>query len=108
MYEIVELAEKANRLLVTISTLSVELSKVMSAISKASGEDEYVFARQCPDCACDSYVIESREAPDGSIYRRRECLMCKKRFVTREIFDHMIESDATVHKRRKRKKELEK
>lgn len=98
MDERVERAQKATKPAVRtaemarqIALLSTELIKAVSEISKTSDDEEYVLARQCPACSCDSYVIESREAPDGSIYRRRECAMCKKRFMTREIFDHMID-----------------
>ena len=40
----------------------------------------------CPYCAFDeSNVLESREAEDGKVTRRRrECLKCKKRFTTYE------------------------
>ena len=40
----------------------------------------------CPYCGFDeSNVLESREAEDGRVTRRRrECLKCKKRFTTYE------------------------
>ena len=43
---------------------------------------------RCPACGfADSRVIDSRPTEEGSIRRRRECLSCKKRFTTYEIFD---------------------
>ena len=44
---------------------------------------------KCPYCGeVDSKVIDSRPTEDGEkIRRRRECLNCKKRFTTYEIFD---------------------
>jgi len=40
----------------------------------------------CPYCGCDELtVLESREAEDGKVTRRRrECVGCKKRFTTYE------------------------
>jgi transcriptional repressor NrdR len=40
----------------------------------------------CPYCACEELtVLESREAEDGKVTRRRrECVGCKKRFTTYE------------------------
>lgn len=43
---------------------------------------------RCPTCGYpDSKVIDSRPTEEGSIRRRRECLRCKRRFTTYEIFD---------------------
>lgn len=43
---------------------------------------------RCPTCGfADSRVIDSRPTEEGSIRRRRECLSCKRRFTTYEIFD---------------------
>ncbi|MCI8331577.1 MAG: transcriptional repressor NrdR [Clostridiales bacterium] len=43
---------------------------------------------KCPACGfADSRVIDSRPTEEGSIRRRRECLSCKRRFTTYEIFD---------------------
>ncbi len=43
---------------------------------------------RCPTCGHpDSKVIDSRPTEEGSIRRRRECLSCKRRFTTYEIFD---------------------
>ena len=43
---------------------------------------------KCPTCGYpDSKVIDSRPTEEGSIRRRRECLGCKRRFTTYEIFD---------------------
>jgi transcriptional regulator NrdR family protein len=38
----------------------------------------------CPHCGSETKVINSRPQED-SVYRRRECLMCKERFSTTEI-----------------------
>ena len=44
---------------------------------------------KCPYCGeIDSKVIDSRPADDGErIRRRRECLVCQKRFTTYEIVE---------------------
>ena len=44
---------------------------------------------KCPACGCaDSKVIDSRPVEEGnSIRRRRECLVCQKRFTTFEILE---------------------
>ena len=44
---------------------------------------------KCPACGYfDSKVVDSRPAQDGaSIRRRRECLVCQKRFTTFEIVE---------------------
>ena len=43
------------------------------------------FIMMCPFCnAPDTKVIDSRRNEDFSIRRRRECLVCKKRFTTYE------------------------
>lgn len=44
---------------------------------------------KCPKCGnyTTSQVVNSRPQPDGSIYRRRECLGCGKRYSTTETFD---------------------
>ena len=46
---------------------------------------------KCPFCAhLDDKVIDSREARDGDlIRRRRECLKCKRRFTTYERIDEI-------------------
>ena len=46
---------------------------------------------KCPFCgANDSKVIDSRPAEEGAtIRRRRECLVCKRRFTTYEIIERM-------------------
>lgn len=44
----------------------------------------------CPSCGGDTKVINSRSQED-SVYRRRECLICKERFSTTEIDLQMYE-----------------
>ena len=44
----------------------------------------------CPNCGGDTKVIDSRQQED-SVYRRRECLICKERFSTTEIDLQMYE-----------------
>ncbi len=45
----------------------------------------------CPFCShLESKVIDTRPTDEGtSIRRRRECLLCKKRFTTYEVVEHM-------------------
>lgn len=38
---------------------------------------------QCPECGCDSRVMETRKNESG-LHRRRECLSCKAKFQTQE------------------------
>lgn len=47
---------------------------------------EHCAARMCPVCGEDSLVYDSRERPDGTILRRRECPFCGTRFETVEEF----------------------
>ena len=47
-------------------------------------------ARMCPKCAADSRVYDSREQPDGSLLRRRECKECGLRFSTIEVLKEII------------------
>lgn len=51
----------------------------------------------CPYCGGDTKVIDSRPSED-SVHRRRECLVCKKRFSTVEIDLQMYDkiSDTTL------------
>lgn len=49
----------------------------------------------CPSCGGDTKVIDSRSHED-SVYRRRECLVCKERFSTTEIDMQMYEKLASV------------
>jgi transcriptional regulator NrdR len=43
---------------------------------------------KCPICGyAESKVIDSRPSENSSIRRRRECMMCLKRFTTYEIID---------------------
>ena len=39
----------------------------------------------CPKCKCDSYVMDSRAEPDGTIRRRCICQRCQHRWTTLEI-----------------------
>lgn len=39
---------------------------------------------KCPYCGAESKVIESRHSEEDAIRRRRECLVCSKRFNTME------------------------
>lgn len=47
----------------------------------------------CPNCGGNTKVIDSRPQED-SVYRRRECLVCKERFSTTEIDMQMYEKMA--------------
>lgn len=45
---------------------------------------------KCPSCGHpDSKVVDSRPTEESSIRRRRECLVCHKRFTTYEIIDEV-------------------
>lgn len=39
---------------------------------------------KCTSCNEETRVLDSRQAPDNVFRRRRECLVCKKRFTTYE------------------------
>jgi transcriptional regulator NrdR family protein len=48
---------------------------------------------RCPACGADSRVVDSR--PKGpTVWRRRECVMCRRRFTTREVIDYFREGKA--------------
>lgn len=52
---------------------------------------------RCPYCQGDSRVVDSRANPDlNTVRRRRECLMCEKRFTTYESIE---ESPLVVQKK---------
>lgn len=43
---------------------------------------------KCPYCACqDTRVIDSRDAADAAVRRRRQCVACGKRFTTYERWE---------------------
>ena len=46
---------------------------------------------KCPFCACDDdKVLETRTVDDGArLKRRRECLVCGRRFITNEYVDEI-------------------
>ena len=43
------------------------------------------YVKNCPECEGETQVIDSREEKDGSIHRRRICVMCGHRFNTAEL-----------------------
>lgn len=43
------------------------------------------YVKLCPECEGKTAVIDSRENPNGSIWRRRECKNCGWRYSTVEI-----------------------
>lgn len=47
-------------------------------------------ARMCPRCGSDSFVYDTREQPDGSIFRRRKCRECGVKFETVERFSRYV------------------
>lgn len=47
-------------------------------------------ARMCPRCGSDSAVYETREQPDGSVFRRRRCRACGAKFETVERFSRYV------------------
>ena len=55
-------------------------------------EIENCAARMCPVCGEDSIVYDSREQWDGSIRRRRKCVVCGTRFLTVEKFEKLLEA----------------
>jgi len=52
---------------------------------------------KCPQCQSQSAVYETRQRTENTL-RRRECLSCKTRFSTLEVFDGLTGSR---HKRKK-------
>lgn len=47
---------------------------------------------RCPECGSDKcYCIDSRPADNGRRRRRYECLDCKGRFTTKELYDFDVE-----------------
>ena len=57
---------------------------------------------RCPFCKADNdRVIDSRASDEGaSIRRRRECLICKRRFTTYERVEEMVSAGAAEEVRR--------
>ena len=53
-------------------------------------EIENCAARMCPVCGEASAVYDSREQWDGSIRRRRRCVVCGTRFLTVEKFEKIL------------------
>lgn len=53
-------------------------------------EIENCAARMCPVCGEESAVYDSREQWDGSIRRRRRCVVCGTRFLTVEKFEKIL------------------
>jgi transcriptional regulator NrdR family protein len=52
---------------------------------------------KCPQCQKESRVYETRQRTENTL-RRRECLFCKARFATLEIFDGMTGSRGDAKK----------
>lgn len=44
-----------------------------------------ITVRQCTKCGAESYVVDTRPKPDGTIYRRRMCPFCRIRWTTSEV-----------------------
>ena len=59
--------------------------------NKINAKKGRVYAMRCPFCGDqESKVVDSRHSEDGlSIRRRRECLVCQRRFTTYEIVESL-------------------
>lgn len=53
-------------------------------------DNEFCGARMCPVCGESSKVLDSREKPDGSIWRKRICPSCKAKYTTLEKFEKIL------------------
>lgn len=47
--------------------------------------DEIMYVKKCVDCGANTLVTDSRERPDGSIFRWRKCPKCGYKFRTIEV-----------------------
>lgn len=48
-------------------------------------DDVIMYVKKCVDCGANTLVTDSRERPDGSIYRLRYCPKCGYKFRTIEV-----------------------
>ena len=73
----------------TAKEYRVNLCLLIGAMVVIGGIVYHLTMMKCPYCGeIDSKVIDSRPADDGErIRRRRECLVCQKRFTTYEIVE---------------------
>jgi transcriptional repressor NrdR len=51
-------------------------------------QEEYVLTMRCPYCNSEnSKTLETRDSPDNTTRRRRECISCGKRYTTYEYLE---------------------
>lgn len=48
-------------------------------------DGEIMYVKRCVDCGASTIVKDSRERPDGAIFRRRACPKCGFEFRTIEV-----------------------
>ncbi len=69
--------------------------------------DLLMYVKKCVDCGTNTLVSDSRERPDGAIYRQRYCPKCGYRFRTVEIEECMSDYADLLEKVNSLKKENE-
>lgn len=67
--------------------------------------DLLMYVKKCMDCGSNTLVSDSRERPDGSIFRQRYCPKCGYRFRTIEIEECMSDYAELLEEVKSLKKE---
>ncbi len=63
-----------------------------------TAEETPSSVKECPLCAGDTIVVDSRTLDTGEVWRRRKCLECGKMFHTKETFIGMVKSKKRRHR----------
>lgn len=68
--------------------------------------DELImYVKTCVDCGANTVVADSRERPDGSIFRWRKCPKCGYKFRTIEVEECMSDYSDLIEEIENLKKE---
>lgn len=67
--------------------------------------DLKMYVKKCIDCGTNTIVVDSRERPDGAIFRWRRCPKCDYRFRTIEVEECMSEYSELIEEIKTLKKE---
>lgn len=69
--------------------------------------DTLMYVKKCIDCGANTLVSDSRERPDGSVFRQRYCPKCGYKFRTVEIEECLSEYSELREENESLKKEIE-
>lgn len=67
----------------------------------------HTYVRTCGDCGANTHVLDTREQPDGTIFRTRLCSKCGYRFRTIEVEECVSNLAPLFDETRVLKKEIE-